>query len=135
MTAPEATALIHRDVAAAGVPISPYSHVVFDAHYAYLSGQLAYDPAAGRVVPGTIEEETRRAMDLLGLVLRAIDLDFADILKVSIFMTDLALLGRMNAVYRGYFPAGRLPARTCVGAAALIGGGQIEIDCVARRHG
>ena len=123
--------LISRNVAVVGKPLSPYSHVVQDGAYAFLSGQLAFDPGVGRVVSGTIEQETGRAMDLLGAVLRDIGLDFADVVKVSIFMTDLTLLGRMNAVYATYFPRDQLPARTCIGVGALIGG-QIEIDCIAR---
>lgn len=124
--------LKHRDIPKIGKPLSPYSHAVTDGQYAFLSGQLAFDPAQGRVVPGTIEEECTTAMDLLGAVLESLDLGFQDVVKVTIYMTDLGMLGRMNAVYARYFGHGHLPARTCTGAASLIGGGQIEIDCIAR---
>ncbi|EWY42084.1 endoribonuclease L-PSP [Skermanella stibiiresistens SB22] len=122
----------HHDVPEIGKPLSPYSHVVSDGLYAFLAGQLAFHPDRGAVVPGTIEEECAQAMDLLGMALRSIGLEFSDVVKVTIHMTDLTMLGRMNAVYARYFDPDRLPARTCTGAASLIGGGQIEIDCVAR---
>jgi 2-iminobutanoate/2-iminopropanoate deaminase len=113
---------------------APYSHAVADGPYVFLAGQLAQDDPAWRGRSGTIEEETAAALDLLGRVLARMGLGFEDIVRVGVFMTDLSEFARMNAVYARYFPPGRRPARTCVGVAALLGGGRVEIDCVARRR-
>lgn len=113
---------------------SPYSHAVVDGDWVYVAGQLAQDDPAWRDRHGTIEEETRAALELVGRILRAVGLDFSDVVRVGVFMTDLAEFERMNAVYAGYFPPERAPARTCVGVSALLAGAKIEIDCVARRR-
>ena len=66
-------------------------------------------------------------------MLAAAGCELEDVVRVGIFMTDLAEFERMNRVYATFFPPDRLPARTCVGVAAILGGCRIEIDCVARR--
>jgi 2-iminobutanoate/2-iminopropanoate deaminase len=65
-------------------------------------------------------------------VLADLKLDFGDVVKVNVYMTDLDQFDRMNEIYAGYFPGGRFPARTTVGVARLLFGCQIEIDCIAR---
>lgn len=108
-----------------------YSHAVIDGDYAFLSGQLA-DDAHRAVQRGDIADETRAAMELLQGVLADLGLDFGDVVKVNIYMTDLDQFDRMNAVYAGFFSPGKLPARTTVGVAQLLSGCLVEIDCVAR---
>ena len=125
------TRFVNVDRALAG---GAYSDAVDDGCYVFCAGQMAADDPAG-VPLGEIEVETRAAMDLLGGVLAAAGLSFADVVRVGVFMTDLAESGRMNAIYATSFAPGRLPARTCVGVASLLGGCRIEIDCVARRPG
>lgn len=107
-----------------------YSHAVLDEHHCYLAGQLAVDAPGGR--PAGIATETRAVMELLGRVLADLGLGFGDVLRTGVFMTDLGEFAAMDEVYRGYFAAGRLPARTCVQVAGLIGGCHVEIDGVAR---
>jgi len=111
-----------------------YSHAVVDGDYVFLSGQLADDAKHRRVAIGDIVDETRAAMELLQGVLADLGLDFGDVVKVNIYMTDLDQFDRMNEIYAAYFPAGRFPARTTVGVASLLFGCHIEIDCVARRR-
>ncbi|HUL04977.1 MAG TPA: RidA family protein [Candidatus Acidoferrum sp.] len=111
-----------------------YSHAVVDGDYVFLSGQLADDAKHRRVAIGDIVDETRAAMELLQGVLADLGLDFGDVVKVNIYMTDLDQFDRMNEIYAAYFPAGRFPARTTVGVARLLFGCHIEIDCVARRR-
>ena len=111
-----------------------YSHAVIDGDYAFLSGQLAAD-AHRAVRRGDVADETRVAMELLQGVLADLGLDFGDVVKVNIYMTDLDQFDRMNEVYAGFFSSGKLPARTTVGVARLLSGCLIEIDCIARvRH-
>ena len=112
----------------------PYSHAVLDGEYVFLSGQLADDANHRRVALGDIVDETRAAMELLQGVLADLGLDFGDVVKVNVYMTDLDQFDRTNEVYAGYFPSGRFPARTTVGVARLLFGCHIEIDCIARRR-
>jgi 2-iminobutanoate/2-iminopropanoate deaminase len=125
------SAFHHRNTLAAE-PLDYLSHAVGDGRYVFLSGQLAADKAGGAQGLGDTAAETRIAMELLGGALAEFGLDYADLMRVNIYMTDLGDLDRMNEVYSRFFEAGRMPARTCVGVAALIGGGKIEIDGVAR---
>ncbi len=121
--------------AAAAPPEVPFSHAVVDGDYAFLAGQIASDATHREVKMGDIEDETRAAMELLGMVLAELGLDFGVVVRVYVFMTDLGRHGAMDAVYSTYFDALRPPARTCVGVTGVIGGGQIEIDCIARLRG
>lgn len=116
------------------VEAAPYAHAVVDGDTVYVAGQIAQDDPAWRGRHGTIEEETRAALDLVGRVLAAAGLCFDDVVKVGVFMADLGEFARMNAVYAGYFHPERQPVRTCVGVAALLDGAKIEIDCIARRR-
>ena len=118
--------------AAAGPPEVPFSHAVADGDYAFVSGCLATDGLVGGTKLGSIESETRTAMDLIKKVLAQLGLDFTDIVRTTIYMTDLDHFAAMNAVYVSYFDPRQLPARTCVGVSRLIDDCLIEIDCVAR---
>lgn len=109
----------------------PYSQAVRQGDLLFVAGQLASDDAHWAGPAGDIEAETRAAMDRIGRVLAQAGARHDDIVRVGVYLTDLSLFARMNAVYRGYFGT-RLPARTTVGVAALLNGGLIEIDCVAR---
>lgn len=109
----------------------PFSQAVLDGDLLYVAGQLAADDA-GWAGPATIEAETAAAMNRIGRILAAAGTSFADVMRVGVFMVDLGQFEAMNAVYRTFFPDGRLPARTCVGVASLLDDALIEIDCVAR---
>jgi 2-iminobutanoate/2-iminopropanoate deaminase len=116
-----------------GDAVFPYSQAVRDGDLIFVAGQLASDSSDWHGPAGDIEAETRAAMDRIGAILAQAGASFADVLKVTIFMTDLTLFARMNAVYASYFPDG-LPARTTVGVASLLNDGMIEIECIARRR-
>jgi enamine deaminase RidA (YjgF/YER057c/UK114 family) len=89
------------------------------------------DPAP---LPAGIEAQTRRVMDNLILVLGGLGLGLADVASVRVFLTRFQQdYAPMNAVYSGYFAAGRLPARTCVGVTGLARDALVEIDMIARR--
>ena len=109
----------------------PYSQARREGDLLFVAGQLASDDPHWTGPAGDIEAETRAALDRIGRVLALAGACHDDILRVGIYLTDLAVFERMNAVYRGYFGA-CLPARTTVGVASLLNGGMIEIDCVAR---
>ena len=111
----------------------PYSHAVADGGSIFVAGQIAADDPAWTGTLGSIEDETRAALDLIGRVLAEFGATFDDVLRVGVFMTELSEFDRMNRVYAEYFGSQSRPARTCVGVKELLGGCRIEIDCVARR--
>jgi 2-iminobutanoate/2-iminopropanoate deaminase len=116
-------------------PVAPYSHAVEVDGLVFVTGQLATDPDDdSRPLPDGVEAQTRKVMDNLRRVLEGIGLSLANVVCVRIFLTHFARdYAAMNAIYAGYFPAERLPARTTVGVTHLARGGIIEIDLVAKR--
>jgi 2-iminobutanoate/2-iminopropanoate deaminase len=119
---------------AGGMPIpGPYSHAVVDGDLIFVAGQIAADDPGFRGQIGSIEDETRAALDLVGRILSNLGAGFEDVVRVGVFMTDLTEFERMNRVYATYFRPGRQPVRTCVGVRDLLAGCRVEIDCIARR--
>jgi 2-iminobutanoate/2-iminopropanoate deaminase len=115
-------------------PIGPYTPGVGAGGAVYLSGQIGLDPASGQIVEGGTEAQAKRVMENLGAVLKEAGLGFGDVVKSTIYMTDLAEFARVNEIYGTYFPAGGVPpARSTVQVAALPRGARIEIDFVAVR--
>lgn len=116
-------------------PVAPFSHAVEADGWVFLTGQMPTDPhAPDAPLPQGVEAQTRRVMENLRLVLKGAGLDLEHVVQVRIYLTQFERdYAAMNAVYRGYFPADRLPARTTVGVTALAVGALVEIDMVARR--
>jgi reactive intermediate/imine deaminase len=116
-------------------PVAPFSHAVEVDGWVFMTGQMPTDPAAPDApLPTGVEAQTRRVMENLRLVLNGAGLDFEHVVQVRIYLTNFERdYAAMNAVYRGYFPADRLPARTTVGVTALAVEALVEIDMVARR--
>ncbi len=112
--------------------IGPYSQAVAApaGRLVFCSGQIPLDPRTGELVKGTIEEETRRVMENLKAVLAAAGASFGQVVKTTIFLTDLADFAKVNEVYGGYLGAVP-PARATVQVAALPRGARVEIDAVA----
>jgi 2-iminobutanoate/2-iminopropanoate deaminase len=96
----------------------------------YVAGQLAFDPATGDALRGTIEEQTERTLRNVEAILHAAGSDFAHLLKVNIYVTDIAMWPRVNATYAKIVGAD-VPARAVVPVTALNHGLLIEIDAVA----
>jgi 2-iminobutanoate/2-iminopropanoate deaminase len=119
----------------AATPVAPYSHAVEVDGFVFLTGQIPNVPGDDAApLPDGIEAQTRRTMDNLVLVLGGLGLGLEHVVNARVFLTRFESdYSPMNAVYRGYFPADRLPARTCVGVTGLARGALIEIDFVARR--
>jgi 2-iminobutanoate/2-iminopropanoate deaminase len=113
-------------------PVGPFSPAVREGASLYLSGQVAQDPATGKLVGGgDVTAETEQVFRNLAAVLEAAGRTFGDVVRVGVFLKDLADFAAMNAVYGRHFEA-PYPARTTVGVAALPLGARIEIDLVAR---
>jgi reactive intermediate/imine deaminase len=119
----------------APAPVAPFSHATEVDGWVFLTGQMPTMPDDDAApLPEGIEAQTRRVMDNLILVLRGLQLGLADVASVRVFLTRFQQdYGPMNAVYMGYFPPGRLPARTCVGVTGLARDALVEIDMIARR--
>jgi 2-iminobutanoate/2-iminopropanoate deaminase len=124
-----------RPVATSSAPgaIGPYSQAILVegvARTLYCSGQIALDPASGELVPGDVAVQTERVMQNLEAILSAAGLTFANVVKTTVFLADLADFTRMNEVYAKRFGAAP-PARSTVQAAALPRGARVEIEVVA----
>jgi 2-iminobutanoate/2-iminopropanoate deaminase len=109
-------------------PGGPYSQAIRAGDFLFIAGQVGRDPATGQLAGDTIEAQTRQTLENMKAILEAAGATFADVVKVSAHLTDLALFDRFNSVYVQYFPEPR-PARTTVGSQLL--GFIVEIDAIA----
>ncbi len=116
---------------AIAIPLGPFSPAVRAGEFLYLSGQVAQDPETGRLIGGDVTAQTEQIFSNVDAVLRAAGKTFADVIKTSVFLTDMRAFPLMNAVYERYFER-PYPARTTIGAAALPLGAAVEIDVVVR---
>ena len=117
--------------AAAPAAVGPYSHAVREAGLLFLSGQAPLHPSTGALVVGGIEAQTRQVFANLEAVLTAAGSCFADVVKVNVYLTDLADFPTVNTIYATVFSEPH-PARTTVAVAGLPLGAAIEIELVAR---
>ncbi|MBC7781805.1 MAG: RidA family protein [Proteobacteria bacterium] len=116
-------------------PVAPFSHAVEADGWVFLTGQMPFEGLANdSSYPEGIEAQTHQVMKNLATVLQGLGLGLEHVVQVRVFLLRFdEHYAQMNAVYAGYFPAGRRPARTCVGVSGLARGALIEIDMVARR--
>ena len=121
-------------IASDGAPraLGPYAQAVVAGDLVFCSGQVGLDPATGALVPGGIAAETARALENLAAVLRAAGFCLADVVKTTVYLTDLGEFAAMNEVYGRYLPAPH-PARATVQVAKLPAGARVEIEAVATR--
>jgi 2-iminobutanoate/2-iminopropanoate deaminase len=110
----------------------PFSQVVEANGFVFLAGQVGDAPGSHGAVPGGIEPETRAMLDNVGRLLRAAGLDYADVVKCTVYLRDFGDFAAMNAVYREYFPT-EPPTRATVGVTALAADYAVEIECIATR--
>jgi 2-iminobutanoate/2-iminopropanoate deaminase len=112
-------------------PDSPFNHVIKAGGFLFLTSQLSCDLKTSKIIGGTMEEQTRRALDNVNFLLQASGSAMSDIVKVVVYMRDLSKFREMNAVYREYFGEGEEPARVTVQAASPIEGIDIEVEVTA----
>lgn len=110
--------------------IGPYSHAISTGNFLFTSGQIALDPTTGKLAGDTIEVQAEQVLKNLEAVLNANGMTFANVVKTTVFLTDLADFAAVNTIYATRFPA-EPPARSCVQVAGLPGGSKIEIELVA----
>lgn len=112
-------------------PIGPYSQAVEAGGFVFCSGQIALD-ATGQVLKGSVREQTELVLKNVEAVLRAAQLKMSDVVKSTIFLTDMADFPTVNEVYEAHF-SGHKPARSTVAVAGLPRGVRVEIEVVAFR--
>ncbi|MEP6792985.1 MAG: Rid family detoxifying hydrolase [Saprospiraceae bacterium] len=115
----------------APAPIGPYSQAIQAGKTLYISGQIAIEPSSGNLITATIEDETNQVLKNIGAILNAADLDYTDVVSCTVFVTDMNLFARINAVYAKYFSEGVPPARALVQVSALPKYVNIEISAIA----
>jgi len=125
----------HLMIPGAPTPVAPFSHAVEIDGWLFVTGQMPTWPGDdARALPEGIEAQTRRVLDNLAIVLAGAGYSLAQVVSARVYLAEFKRdYERMNAVYRGYFAEGRLPARTCIGVTALARDALVEIDLVARK--
>ncbi|MBC7653686.1 MAG: RidA family protein [Oligoflexus sp.] len=114
----------------APAPIGPYSQAVLAHDTLYISGQIAIDPITGKIVDKSLEEETHQVMKNLNAVLEAEGLSFKNIVKTSIFLSDMDFFASVNQVYGQYFDE-EFPARETLAVKTLPKNVNVEISAIA----
>ena len=112
--------------------VGPYSQAITAGNLVFTSGQIHLTPE-GKLLEGTIEEQTHQVMKNLQAVLEAAGVSFKEVVKTTIYVTDMAVYGKINEVYGSYF-SDPFPARETVQAAALPLGAKVEISMVAVKN-
>lgn len=124
---------MHRDIIAtdkAPAAVGPYSQAVRVGDFVFTAGQIPLDPATGQLVEGGIEVQARQALTNVSAVLEAAGTSLANVVKTTVFLTDMGEFKAMNGVYAEFFPEAP-PARSAVQVAALPLGARIEIEAIA----
>jgi 2-iminobutanoate/2-iminopropanoate deaminase len=116
---------------AAPAPVGPYSQAVVAGGLVFASGQIPLDPATGRMIDGDVAVQTERVIANLRAVLEAAGTSLARVVRVTVYLADLADWPRLNEVYVRHFTGATKPARTAIQAAALPRGAAVEIDAIA----
>ena len=114
----------------APAPIGPYSQAVLAGNFLFLSGQVAINPENGELTLTSIEEETHQVMRNLRAVLLEADMDFDQVVKTTIFLTDMGTFSQVNEIYGQYF-TGDFPARETVEVSVLPKNVHVEISMTA----
>lgn len=116
---------------AAPAPVGPYNQSIAAGGFLFVSGQIPIDPATGNLLQDSIEQETTQVLQNIRAILQAAGADPADVVKCSVFVTDISHFGRINAVYTQFFEGTVAPARELVQVSQLPKGANIEISAIA----
>ena len=117
----------------APAPIGPYNQAVLSGNTLYTSGQIALNPQTMELVLNDIKTETKQVMENMKAVLEAADMSFENVVKTSIFISDMNNFGQINEVYGSYFDEATAPARETVQVACLPKNVNVEISMIAVR--
>lgn len=117
----------------APAPVGPYNQAILIDDTLYVSGQIALDPVSMKMIEGSIEEEAKKVMQNIKAILQEVDFSFENIIKTTIFITDMNNFSRVNTIYGGYFDNKTAPARETVEVSALPKNAKIEISAIAKK--
>ena len=112
-------------------PVGPYNQAILCDGTLYLSGQIALDPINMKMRDESIETETRQVFKNIKAVLKKADYNFENIIKTTIFLTDMDDFQKVNEIYGSYFEIGNEPARETVEVSGLPKGARVEISLIA----
>ena len=115
---------------AAPAAVGPYCQAKLCGNTLYTSGQLGLVPATGKLAEGGVAAQAKQSLENLGAVLKEAGMDYADVVKTTCFLADIADFAAFIAVYAEYFK-GEVPARSCFAVKSLPMGGLVEIECIA----
>ena len=115
----------------APAPVGPYSQAIMVGNTLYVSGQIAIHQAESKLIIDNIEDETHQVMKNLNHILSAAGMDFTNVVKCSVFVKDMEMYARINAVYATYFDEATAPARELVQVVNLPKYVNVEISCIA----
>lgn len=115
----------------APAPVGPYNHSVLAGNTLYVSGQIAINQAEGKLVVDNIEDETHQVMKNIGFILKEAGMTYENVVKCSVFVSDMELYSRINKVYASYFNDDTAPARELVQVANLPKYVNVEVSCIA----
>ncbi|MEI6351979.1 MAG: RidA family protein [Verrucomicrobiota bacterium] len=110
--------------------VGPYSQAIAVGNFLFCAGQIPLDPATGELIEGDVKAQTERVLQNVTGVLKANGMTFENVVKSTVFLTDLANFAMMNEVYSRYFTA-PFPARSTIQVAGLPKGSQVEIEVIA----
>src|ERR687892_1378041 len=120
-----------KTITASGAPeaVGPYRHAVVSNGLVFCSGQVPLDPNTGKLVEGSIGEQTKQCLENLSVVAAAAGAQLADAVRMGIYVTDMGTFKDVNEAYAGYF-GDAPPARSTIGVASLPLGANVEIDAI-----
>ena len=115
----------------APLPVGPYNQAVMIKNTLYISGQVALNPANNELIQGSIDEESHQIMKNIESILKEAGLDFKNVVRSKIYLTDMSNFSKVNEVYGSYFEKGHEPARTTIEVNGLPLDVDVEIDMIA----
>ena len=115
----------------APLPVGPYNQAVMIKNTLYISGQVALNPTNNELIQGSIDEESHQIMKNIESILKEAGLDFKNVVRSKIYLTDMSNFSKVNEVYGSYFEKGHEPARTTIEVNGLPLDVDVEIDMIA----
>ena len=117
----------------APAPVGPYNQAILTDGTLYMSGQVAMDVTTKKMIIGTIEQETEKVMQNIKAILNEVDFTFENVIKTTIFITDMKNFSKVNKSYGKFFNESTAPARETVEVSALPLGANVEISVIAKK--
>ena len=117
----------------APAPVGPYNQAILTDGTLYMSGQVAMDVTTKKMIIGTVEQETEKVMENIKAILNEVDFTFENVIKTTIFITDMQNFSKVNKSYGKFFNESTAPARETVEVSALPLGANVEISVIAKK--